>query len=224
MLEEFPSEEFSEVDDSDDRSSESGDDPTKVSIVDEKPRGNFALIFAGEASPWAAYGVQYCAELPESYQSKWAPASGFLIAGAGKFRQAALKHAGEELNLHVATDAAAAGFFTPMSRLIALRYGIGVATFTGSFTQRGTDILTAPGASDLLGSGFAGSLFFANILGVIGWQNHSYRIEFVPVGFRIPLWSRFHHDTNTPHEAAINRYLSGAGIFGLVNLGLGVLF
>lgn len=175
------------------------------------------LAYAGEATPWTAYGVV------AEFTDREFPF--FVAAGAGRIHQSALQHAQEELDVKtLARSISAGGQWSPFSRFFAFRGGVGLTSFSGSFTQRGTDLAADPMASDLLGTGFGGHALHSSIASVFthGWGR--LRFEFVPVGFRFTLWRSITQDRETPHQVALNRYLGGNTVFGLVNLAIGISF
>lgn len=220
LLEEQPSVEFLQ-----DMQSQLVDaDESEESFRAPGQQTDFALVFVGESTPWTAWGLHYSSATPDRYQFGRLLTAWYLTVGSGIFRQPELKNNGEQLNLRVATNAANAGLVHPVTRRFSLRSGVGMASFSGSFTQRGADVGSNAAAGDLLGSGFAGKSLYLTLSGVLGWDLKSYRVEFVPVGFRFPLWSKFRHDTATPHESGVNRHLGGSNVFGLVNFGVGVRF
>ncbi len=176
-----------------------------------------ALVYAGEAMPWTAYGV--VVERPAM------DAPFFVAIGAGRFHQATFPHAQEELDIKaLARSFTIGGQWVPLSRYLSLRSGLGYTSFTGSFTQRGTDISGDPVAADLLGSGFSARVIHASFSGVLVFDAGPVRFEFVPVGFRFALWRSVAQDRPTPHQVGLNRYLGGNSVFGLLNLAVGTSF
>ena len=180
------------------------------------PRGA-VLAYAGEALPWSAYGLIW--ERP-SEGRPW-----FIAVGAGRFKQTAYPHAQEELDIQsLARSLSVGGQWQMLSPVFSLRAGLGLTTFSGSFTQRGTDISGQATAEELLGSGFDGKVVTSFFSGVFSYDIGPARIEFVPVGFRFALWRSIKQDLETPHQVGLNRYLGGNTVFGLVNLAAGVTF
>lgn len=180
------------------------------------PRGA-VLAYAGEALPWSAYGLLW--ERP-SEGRPW-----FIAVGAGRFKQTAYPHAQEELDIQsLARSLSVGGQWQMLSPVFSLRAGLGLTTFSGSFTQRGTDISGQATAEELLGSGFDGKVVTSFFSGVFSYDIGPARIEFVPVGFRFALWRSIKQDLETPHQVGLNRYLGGNTVFGLVNLAAGVTF
>ena len=175
------------------------------------------LAFAGEALPWSAYGL--ILERPSEGRPY------FIAVGAGRFKQAAYPHAQEELDIRsLARSVNAGGQWQMLSPVFSLRAGLGLTMFSGSFTQRGTDISGQATAEELLGSGFDGAVLTSFFSGVFSYDLGPARIEFVPVGFRFALWRSIKQDLETPHQVGLNRYLGGNTVFGLVNLAAGITF
>ncbi len=186
------------------------------SVPVESPRGA-VLAFAGEAVPWAAYGL--ILERP----SEGSPY--FVAVGTGRFTQTAYPHAQEELDIQsLARSLSFGGQWQILSPVFSLRAGLGLTEFSGSFTQRGTDISGQVTPEELLGSGFDGTVVTSFFSGVFSYDVGPARIEFVPVGFRFALWRSIKQDRQTPHQVGLDRYLGGNTVFGLVNLAAGVTF
>ncbi|NDE15595.1 hypothetical protein EBZ80_11760 [bacterium] len=179
--------------------------------------GPAVMLYAGEAMPWTAYGV--LVERPG------VDAPLFVAVGAGRFRQATWPHAQEELDIKaLARSVTVGGQWLPLSRYLSLRAGLGYSSFTGSFTQRGTDITSDPVADDLLGSGFSAQVIHVSVASVLTCDAGPVRFEFVPVGFRFTVWRSIDQDRPTPHQVGLNRYLGGNSVFGLLNLAIGTSF
>lgn len=187
------------------------------------------LAHIGEALPWSNYGLvwEFGAE-PEAVAFR---GRGFVSVGSGRFKQIEFPHANEHLEIEVLARSVTLGRQWPLfsalaSSVFSLRAGLGLTSFSGSFTQRGADLSgdTTPTADEFLGSGFSGHVVHTSYASVFSWDLGRWRLEVVPVGFRFALWHRINQDRDTPHQVGLNRYLAGNTVFGLVNVAAGVTF
>lgn len=184
----------------------------------EYPDSPAVLFHAGESLPWSQFGA--IVHTGAKRGQPW-----FFGVGGGKFKARNYLHASEEMDIEVTTRSASAGMqWQALASFFAARASLGFTTFSGSFTQRGTDVAGNPSASEFLGSGFDGyaahSAFAAVLTGTWG----AVRYEFVPVGFRFTLARKIDQDLPTNHKVGLLRYTGGNTVFGIVNFAAGVEF
>lgn len=184
----------------------------------EYPNAPAAMLHFGEAVPWAAMGV--IVHTGSKAGQPW-----FFALGGGRFKAKDYLHASEQLDIEVTARSGSAGMqWNVLAPFFALRASLGLTVFSGSFTQRGTDISGMPSAAEFLGSGFDGQTLHSAFATVLTGKWGRVRYELVPVGFRFTLARKLDQDLPTAHKVGLLRYMGGNTVFGVVNFAAGVEF
>jgi hypothetical protein len=129
------------------------------------------------------------------------------------------------MDIEVTARSASAGTqWQALASFFAVRASLGFTTFSGSFSQRGTDVAGNPSAAEFLGSGFDGYALHSAFSAVLTGNWGPVRYEFVPVGFRFTLARKIDQDLPTNHKVGLLRYAGGNTVFGVANLAAGIEF